>query len=95
MIHSPTIRAAKFWPGELGVFANFACVCARLIIDEQDYGIQFFFVPIRSEVTHLPLPGVEVGDIGTKTGYNSKDNGYLLFNNFRIPRGNLVSNSIF
>jgi acyl-CoA oxidase len=30
--------------------------------------------------SHLPLEGVEVGDIGPKYGYNTKDNGYLRFN---------------
>jgi len=28
----------------------------------------------------LPLTGIDVGDIGTKMGYNSMDNGYLSFN---------------
>ena len=90
MIHSPTIDAAKFSPGELGVYSNFAVVCARLIIDEQDCGIQFFMVPIRHPETHRPFHGVEVGDIGAKIGYNSKDNGYLMFTNYRIPRENLL-----
>jgi acyl-CoA oxidase len=67
-------------------------VCARLILEgNQDCGIQFFFVPIREQETHKPFPGVEVGDLGSKLGYASKDNGYLLFNKYRIPRTNLVS----
>lgn len=37
------------------------------------------------------LPGVEVGDIGVKLGYNSIDNGYLKFNQFRVPRKALLS----
>jgi len=90
-LHSPSIKAAKFWPGELGRYANYAAVCARLIIDGEDYGIQFFFVPIRDPKTHLPLPGVECGDLGNKIGYQSKDNGFMLFNNYRIPRTNLLS----
>jgi acyl-CoA oxidase len=65
-------------------------VCARLILEGEDYGIQFFFVPIRNLETRVPFPGVEVGDIGGKLGYGSKDNGFLLFNNYRIPRSNLV-----
>jgi acyl-CoA oxidase len=66
-------------------------VCARLIVDDQDYGIQFFCTPIRDREHHKPLPGVEVGDIGPKMGYLAKDNGYLLFTNYRIPRSNLLS----
>lgn len=41
--------------------------------------------------THEPLPGIEVGDIGTKLGYNSTDNGYLLLNQVRVPRKALLS----
>jgi alkylation response protein AidB-like acyl-CoA dehydrogenase len=47
-------------------------------------------VPIRSRVDHLPYPGVEVGDIGTKMGYNSVDNGYLKFDKYRVPRDSLL-----
>lgn len=48
-------------------------------------------VPIRDFDTHKPLPGVEVGDIGPKMGYSTKDNGYLRFSNVRIPRFNMLS----
>ena len=41
--------------------------------------------------TFEPLEGVEVGDIGTKLGYNSVDNGYLKFNQCRVPRKALLS----
>ena len=60
------------------------------MINGEDYGVQFFFVPLKAIGTHLPFPGVEVGDIGPKLGYNSKDNGYLKFTNYRIPRTNLL-----
>jgi acyl-CoA oxidase len=48
-------------------------------------------VQIRSQQNHEPMPGIEVGDIGQKLGYNSIDNGFLSFNNVRIPRTNLLS----
>ena len=38
----------------------------------------------------MPLPGIEVGDIGAKMGYNSMDNGYLSFDQVRIPKENLL-----
>ena len=41
--------------------------------------------------TFETLSGVEVGDIGTKLGYNSIDNGYLKFTACRIPRKALLS----
>jgi len=39
---------------------------------------------------HTLLPGVEAGDIGPKYGYNSKDNGFMRFNNVKIPRRNML-----
>lgn len=90
VIHSPTITSTKFWPGELGRFSNFAVLCAKVVVGDNNYGPQFFFVPIRDEKDHLALPGVEVGDIGAKMGYQSKDNGYLIFTHYRVPRENLV-----
>lgn len=89
-IHSPTIKAAKFWPGALGLQSNHAVVFARCISLEQDFGPQAFIVQIRDRETHEPMPGVEVGDIGTKLGYNSIDNGYLLFKNYKVPRSALL-----
>ncbi len=90
MIHTPTIRAAKFWPGSLGLHSTHAVVFARLILKKKDFGPLPFMVPIRSRVDHMPYPGVEVGDIGTKMGYNSVDNGYLKFDKYRIPRDALL-----
>jgi len=47
-------------------------------------------VPIRDLDTHRPLPGIEVGDIGPKFGFNGKDNGYLVMKNVRIPRNYML-----
>ncbi|CDW76918.1 acyl-coenzyme a oxidase [Stylonychia lemnae] len=90
IINSPTLTSAKFWPGELGKFANYTALCARLIIDGNDYGVQFFIVQIRDKETHETLPGIDAGDIGPKIGYNSKDNGFIIFKNVRIPRTNMM-----
>ena len=34
--------------------------------------------------------GLELGDIGTKFGFDTTDNGYLRFNKFRIPLNNML-----
>jgi acyl-CoA oxidase len=39
----------------------------------------------------MPFAGIEVGDIGSKLGYNSVDNGYLAFTQYRVPRLSLLS----
>ena len=44
IIHTPNIGATKYWPGDLGRFSSHAVVFARLIIDEDDYGVQPFMV---------------------------------------------------
>ena len=91
VIHTPTIKASKFWPGNLGIQSTHAIVFARCIACECDYGVQPYIVPIRDLESFEPLAGVEVGDIGTKLGYNSIDNGYLKFTHFRVPRKALLS----
>jgi len=45
---------------------------------------------LRDTETYEPLPGIECGDIGPKFGYATKDNGYLILKNVRIPRSNLL-----
>ena len=52
-----------------------------------------FIVQLRSLEDHLPLPGITVGDIGTKFGngaYNTMDNGVLRFDHVRIPRNQML-----
>ncbi len=56
--------------------ANFGIVYARLISNGKDHGVQPFMVQMRDLNTHEPLPGFEMGDIGPKVGYHSKDNGF-------------------
>lgn len=91
VIHTPHIRATKFWPGALGKVCTHAVVFARMKIGDNDYGPQPFFCPIRSRVDHMPYPGLKVGDIGTKLGYNSVDNGYISFDHYRVPRSSHLS----
>ena len=51
-----------------------------------DKGIHAFVVQIRSTKDHLPLPGIQCGDIGDKMGYNAVDNGFLRFDHVRVPK---------
>jgi acyl-CoA oxidase len=39
----------------------------------------------------MPLTGVKAGDLGPKMGYNNVDNGWMMFDNFRIPRSAILS----
>jgi acyl-CoA oxidase len=41
--------------------------------------------------THLPMPGITVGDVGEKIGYSNVDNGFISFDNYRVPRKALLA----
>ncbi|KAI1422735.1 hypothetical protein F5Y12DRAFT_717078 [Xylaria sp. FL1777] len=90
-LHSPHLTASKWWIGSLGMAANHAVVVAQLILNGRSYGPHPFVVQIRDLQTHEPLPNIHVGDIGPKFGYNTMDNGFLLFNHVKIPHINMLS----
>lgn len=48
-------------------------------------------VPTRSRVDHSVFPGIKIGDMGTKLGYGAIDNGWMKFDNYKIPRTALLS----
>lgn len=90
VIDSPTLTSIKFWPGSAGKSSNYAIVMAKLILDGRDCGIHAFLVQLRSLDDHRPMPGIELGDIGRKFGFDTTDNGYVKFNKLRIPRTNML-----
>ncbi|KAK7092006.1 peroxisomal acyl-coenzyme A oxidase 1-like [Littorina saxatilis] len=90
VLHSPTISSIKYWPGGLGKTANACIVMAQLITKGHNYGMHSFLLQIRDSDTHQPLPGIAVGDIGNKFGFNANDNGFLKMDNVRIPRNNML-----
>ncbi|XP_044309580.1 peroxisomal acyl-coenzyme A oxidase 1 isoform X5 [Varanus komodoensis] len=90
ILNSPTVTSIKWWPGGLGKTSNHAIVLAQLYTQGKCHGLHAFIVPIRQVGTHEPLPGITVGDIGPKFGYDEMDNGYLKMDNFRIPRENML-----
>lgn len=89
ILNTPSISAAKYWPGDLGLYADHALVSARLISHGNFLGVHNFIVQLRDE-HHKLLPGFEAGDIGPKYGFHTKDNGYLIMKNIRIPRKNML-----
>ncbi|EGX96023.1 Acyl-CoA oxidase [Cordyceps militaris CM01] len=98
VVHSPTLTAAKWWNGSLGRTANHAVLMAQLMVPDPkrkgeyvSHGPQAFIAQIRDAKTHLPLEGIVIGDIGVKIGFASMDNGYMLFDQLRIPHSALLS----
>lgn len=57
--------------------ANHAVVYARTIVGDQDFGVKPFFMQIRDMENHMPLKGIQAGDLGSKLGYNSENNGWM------------------
>ena len=90
VVHTPSITATKYWPGDMGMFSSHAVVFARLIIDENDYGVQPFMVQLRDTETWKVQPGIKCGDLGPKIGFTGKNNGWASFDQVRIPRTNMM-----
>lgn len=74
----------------MGQTANYCIVVAQLYAKGQCHGIHSFIVQVRDEETHMPLAGMKVGEIGAKLGLNSVNNGFLGFDNVRIPRSHML-----
>ena len=89
-IHTPNITAYKWWPGDLAKSANWIILTCKVVVGGTSHGTFPFFLQIRDMNTHKTLPGINVGDIGAKHGYNFKDNGFISFNHFKIPKNSLL-----
>ncbi|XP_065345183.1 peroxisomal acyl-coenzyme A oxidase 3-like [Cloeon dipterum] len=91
VLHTPDFEAAKCWVGSLGQYSTHATIFAQLVTpDGEQKGLHAFLTPIRDPRTMLPYPGVIVGDMGEKVGLNAMDNGFVLFDKYRIPKDNLL-----
>lgn len=89
IINTPHPKAQKEYIGNAANHGQMATVFAKLIIDQTDYGVNAFIVPIRDE-NNNPLPNVEINDCGLKMGLNGVDNGTLSFHNIVIPKENML-----
>ena len=74
----------------MGHSANHAVVVAQLYSNGKCHGIHPFMVQLRDVETWKPMAGITIGEIGPKLGMKTINNGYLGFNNVRIPRENML-----
>ncbi|KAI1303208.1 Peroxisomal acyl-coenzyme A oxidase 3 [Halotydeus destructor] len=92
IMHTPDLEATKVWSGILGTTATHAVVFAQLYTpDGHCHGVHQFLTPIRDPKTLLPFKCVKVGDMGQKLGMNGNDNGFMQFDNYRIPKDSLMN----
>ncbi|MDN3673144.1 acyl-CoA dehydrogenase [Flavobacterium branchiarum] len=88
-IHTPNTNAQKEYIGNAAVHGQMATVFAKLIINDVDYGVNAFIVPLR-EANGNAIKGVTIGDCGHKMGLNGVDNGTISFDNVVIPKENML-----
>nr|CAD7427737.1 unnamed protein product [Timema monikensis] len=75
-----------------GKAATHGTVFAQLVTpDGVCHGLHAFIVPLRDPNTLLVHPGIIIGDMGEKLGLNAVDNGFAIFNQYRIPKDNLLN----
>lgn len=88
-IHTPHKLAQKEYIGNAAVHGQMATVFAKLIIDDHDYGVNAFVVPLR-DTNGKTVNGVTIGDCGHKMGLNGVDNGTISFDQVKIPKENML-----
>ncbi|MGA9637406.1 acyl-CoA dehydrogenase, partial [Flavobacterium sp.] len=88
-IHTPHPKAQKEYIGNAALHGQMATVFAKLIIDDHDYGVNAFIVPLR-DANGLVLKGITIGDCGHKMGLNGVDNGTIRFDEVVIPKENML-----
>lgn len=88
-INTPVLFARKEYIGNTALHGEMVTVFAKLIIDDKDYGVNAFIVPIRDKDKNV-LKGVRIEDCGHKMGLNGVDNGVIYFDNVVIPYDNML-----
>lgn len=91
IFNSPTETSRKFWIGNLASTATKAVVFAQLVVNGVRHGVHGFVFQIRNPETHEPLPGLTIGDCGDKIGLQGVDNGWMIFDNFRVEKKALLN----
>ncbi|CAJ0937056.1 unnamed protein product, partial [Mesorhabditis belari] len=89
---TPHDGAIKCWAGNLAQSATHAVVFARLIVGGKDHGPHAFALQVRDPNNYRSLPGITIGDMGTKPGvWDGVENGWMSFSNHRAPLWTLLN----
>lgn len=84
VLNTPHVGATKWWSSGMPM-ATHAAVLAQVMTQGKNHGISWFLVQLRGEDLR-PLPGIEVGDVGTMMGENDTPVGFLIMKNVRVHR---------
>lgn len=91
ILNTPDFEAAKCWVGNLGKSATYGIVYAQLYLEGRCLGLHSFVIDIRDKQNLKPYPGIIVGDMGAKAGLSGIDNGFIIFQNYAVPRESLLN----
>jgi acyl-CoA oxidase len=90
VVHTPSSAARKDYIGGAARDGRLAAVFAQLVTGDRCHGVHCVLVPIR-DAQGRPLPGVALGDCGEKGGLRGVDNGWISFDQVRVPRTSLLN----
>lgn len=59
------------------------------MIKKKKKGVHAFLITIRDE-QHIPLPGLKIGEVGSKKKFHGMDNDFIHFSDFRVSKDALL-----
>jgi acyl-CoA oxidase len=84
-------KGMKYWIGGTAETVTIFVLWANLIVSGVSHGPHPFLFPLRCLKTHQVLPGITIGDCGPKNSLNITDNGFVMIDNVKIPKENLLN----
>lgn len=86
--YAPRINSSGCLP--VGHTTTHCILVAQLYTQGKARGIFPFVVQLRDAESHTPLEGITIGEIGPKMGLTTVNQGFLGFNQVRIPRQHML-----
>ncbi|KAF5306171.1 hypothetical protein FQR65_LT07447 [Abscondita terminalis] len=92
VLNTPSFQSAKCWIGNLSKIGTHSAVYAQLITpDGVNHGMHTFIVEVKDLKTHRVHNRIVIADVGEKIELNGIDNSVMIFDQYRIPRENLLN----
>lgn len=92
VFNTPSVSAIKCWAGNLAHSATHVVVYAQLHVEGKNEGFHGFVIQVRCPRTFQTLPGITIGDMGSKPGcWQGVENGWMEFKNHRAPLSALLN----